>query len=403
MILPPQDWASTPDGTALLAALDTEAGTTRLVGGAVRDALLGLTVSDIDFATELTPAEMMARLEAAGLKAVPTGIAHGTVTAVSGALVAEVTTLRRDLATDGRHAEVAFSSDWEEDAARRDFTINAMNARLPSGEVIDYFGGAEDLAARRVRFIGEPLKRIAEDHLRILRFFRFHARFGSGAPEAEGLAACRARARDLMALSRERIAGELLKMLGLPDPAPTIALMVGAGIWRPVVPEIDAAGAARLERLVARECELGVAPDPVRRLAALLPPDPDVQRAVARRLRLSRAQQKRLTAAATPRTHEEGTMEALAYSRGVGSARDVLLLAGELDRAAFQKLAEHRPPRLPVSGKDLIARGLTPGPEVSRRLRAFEALWIEAGFPGDRETLGALIAAALAEEKKEEG
>ncbi|HWL47619.1 MAG TPA: CCA tRNA nucleotidyltransferase, partial [Sphingomonadaceae bacterium] len=231
MKLPAAPWQARAGLRELLDALGVSKGHTRYVGGAVRDTLAGLAVEDIDLATRLAPAETMRRVRAAGMKAVPTGLAHGTVTAIlpDGGAV-EVTTLRRDVTTDGRRATVAFTDDWREDAARRDFTINALSADPASATLHDYFGGAEDLAAGRVRFIGDPLTRIAEDHLRILRFFRFHARFGAGIPEAAALAACVARANDLMALSRERIADELLKLLALPDPTATLRLMVDRGI-----------------------------------------------------------------------------------------------------------------------------------------------------------------------------
>ncbi|HPU16779.1 MAG TPA: CCA tRNA nucleotidyltransferase, partial [Polymorphobacter sp.] len=241
----------------------------KFVGGAVRDALLGVVVTDVDVATQLPPEAVVERLTAAGVKVVPTGIAHGTVTAVTPEIAIEITTLRRDVTTDGRRATVAFTDQWQEDAARRDFTINALYADPDSGEILDFFGGMADLAARRVRFIGAPLERIAEDHLRILRFFRFHARFGNGAPDADGMAACTARANDLMALSRERIRDEISKLLAVTDPTPTVALMVDAGILRPVLPEIVPDGTARLAALVVVEPE----PNWVRRLAALLPVD----------------------------------------------------------------------------------------------------------------------------------
>uniref|UniRef100_UPI0012E172A4 CCA tRNA nucleotidyltransferase n=1 Tax=Sandarakinorhabdus oryzae TaxID=2675220 RepID=UPI0012E172A4 len=264
--LPPQGWATTPAGAALLQALEAVAGDTRLVGGAVRDALLGLDGADIDLATRFPPDEVMKRVRAAGLKAVPTGIAHGTVTVVGEGLVAEVTTLRRDVQSFGRHAEVAFTDDWREDAARRDFTVNALYARLPDGAIDDYWGGLADLSARRVRFIGDPLQRIAEDHLRILRFFRFSARFAANI-DADGLAACTARANDLMALSRERIAMELRLLLALPDPVATLALMLEAGIFRPVLPELDPARLPVLVRTIAAEAAAGVTPAWERRLA----------------------------------------------------------------------------------------------------------------------------------------
>jgi poly(A) polymerase len=264
---------------AAAATLGAHEGLTRYVGGCVRDTLLELEVSDVDLATRLEPAEVVRRLQNAGIKAVPTGLAHGTVTAVSAGQPVEVTTLRRDVSTDGRRATVAFTEEWQEDAARRDFTINALSADPASGQLFDYFGGLPDLEARRVRFIGDPLQRIAEDHLRILRFFRFHARFSSGAAaDTDALAACTARANDLMALSRERIADELLKLLSLPAPAATVELMAEAGIFRPVLPEIDQAGVQRLARLSEREQAARITADPLRRLAALLPQDPATAR-----------------------------------------------------------------------------------------------------------------------------
>ncbi|PZP12084.1 MAG: polynucleotide adenylyltransferase, partial [Sphingomonas hengshuiensis] len=238
--LPEAPWRSRARLTALCDALGAAAGDARFVGGIVRDTLIGIAAHDIDIATRLPPTDVMARLRAAGIKAVPTGIAHGTITAVLPDGPVEVTTLRRDVTTDGRHATIAYTDDWREDAARRDFTINALYADPVSGTVFDYFGGLSDLTARHVRFIGDPLKRIAEDHLRILRFFRFLARFGD-APDADGLAACAMRANDLMALSRERIADELLKLF-VTDRAPDIAaLMIAHGIFAPVLPEVTSA------------------------------------------------------------------------------------------------------------------------------------------------------------------
>src|SRR5438270_5546667 len=264
----------------LLDALGAEEGLTRFVGGAIRDDLLGLPSSDIDLATRIPPDEVIRRLEKARIKAVPTGIDHGTVTAVSDGRPFEIMTLRRDVSTDGRRATVAFTDDWQEDAARRDFTLNALSADPMSGELFDYFNGLADLGQRHVRFIGDPLQRIAEDHLRILRFFRFHARFGSGEPDAQALDACTRRANDLMALSRERIADELMKLLGLPDPAPTVAIMVERDILKPVLPEIIADRLADLRELIGAEAAAAIPPDAVRRLAALLPPSSDVAEAV---------------------------------------------------------------------------------------------------------------------------
>ncbi|MEA3061000.1 MAG: poly(A) polymerase [Sphingomonadales bacterium] len=383
MKLPRAPWQSRKGMAALLRALGAGDGQTRYVGGCVRDTLLGLPVSDVDFATRLAPEEVMRRLKAARIKAVPTGLAHGTVTAIVEGVPFEVTTLRRDVATDGRRATVAYTEDWREDAARRDFTINALSADPARLDVFDYFGGEADLAARRVRFIGDPLTRIAEDHLRILRFFRFHARFGAGEPDPAGLQACAARANDLMALSRERIADELTKLLALPEPAATVRLMVERDILRPVLPEIDAAAAARLERLVEREKAAGTSPDPLRRLAALLPADPEVAGAVAARLRLSNKAQRRLTTAAR-RDDSPAAPEVLAYRLGRDEAADRILL-GDADPAALGGLDGWKRPRLAVGGGDLIAMGLAAGPVVARTLQAVEREWAESGFAGEAE------------------
>lgn len=364
------------DGLGRLARiLGAGDGLTRIVGGTVRDALAGQSPKDVDLATRLEPDAVVARLREADIKAVPTGIAHGTVTAVLSSGPVEITTLRRDVSTDGRRATIAFTDDWREDAARRDFTINALYADPATGGVFDYFGGVEDLSAGLVRFIGEPLRRIAEDHLRILRFFRFHARFGKGAPDAASLAACAARANDLMALSRERIADELLKILALPDPSPTIALMLDHGILAPVLPEI--ADAASLARLVAREREQGVASDPVRRLAALLPRSPEIAEDVGARLKLSNANRKRLVSAATPDHPGAQDPKALAYWIGPMHAIDALLL-GDGDARA---ILDWTPPRFPLSGGAIVSRGISAGPHVARILQAVERQWVAEGFP----------------------
>jgi len=298
MILPRADWRERKGLARLCTVLGSAAGEARFVGGAVRDTILGFDVADVDLATVHSPERVIALLKEEGIKVVPTGLAHGTVTAVlpDGSPV-EVTTLRCDVATDGRHATVEFTDNWREDAARRDFTMNALYADPATGEIFDYFGGLDDLKAGRVRFIGDPLKRIAEDHLRILRFFRFHARFGDTV-DPGGLDACTARANDLMALSRERIAMELLKLLVAVHAVDVVSLMIAHGIFTPVLPEITSA--ERLARLAAREASAGIAPDPIRRLAALLPADPDVADDVAARLKLSKADRKRLISAARP-------------------------------------------------------------------------------------------------------
>ena len=365
--LPDAAWRHDPGVRRVTRAL---AGEARFVGGAVRDTLLGVATADIDLATRLVPTQVIARLEAAGIKAVPTGIAHGTVTAVANGSIVEVTTLRRDVTTDGRHAVIAYTDDWREDAARRDFTINALYADPDDSTLYDWFGGQDDLAAGRVRFIGDPHARIAEDHLRILRFFRFHARFGD-VIDAPGLAACEARANDLMALSRERIAAELLKLLMARHVVPVVALMIDRAILRAVLPEID--DPAPLAALAAREAAAGVAPDPIRRLAALIPPDDAAS--VGARLKLSNADRKRLIGASAG-VGGEG-VRGLAFRVGNAAAIDRLLLAG----GDVSALAGWTAPRLPIGGGALVARGLARGPDVATALQAIQTQWIAEGFP----------------------
>lgn len=372
MTLPDADWRRRDGLDRLVEVL----GDARFVGGSVRDTLLGLPVSDVDLATPLGPQQVLALLKEAGIRAVPTGIDHGTVTAVLESGPVEVTTLRRDVSTDGRRATVAFTDDWREDAARRDFTMNALYADPRTGEIFDYFDGRTDLKARHVRFIGDPLQRIAEDHLRILRFFRFLARFGDVVDPA-GLEACTLRAKDLMALSRERIADELLKLLVARDAVRVVRMMVERGIWMPVIPEVTAEGADRLESLVSSEQAAGIAADPIRRLAALLPPDPQAADGVGARLKLSNARRKRLVTAVGGAAPMPAA--ALAYRSGKESAVDLLLLAGASDAAAEVEAAEV--PRFPLSGGALVTRGLSKGPVVARVLRAVENQWIEEGFP----------------------
>ncbi|WP_066716922.1 CCA tRNA nucleotidyltransferase [Sphingomonas pituitosa] len=394
LTLPETDWRHRPGLDALNRVLGAEDGLSRFVGGAVRDALLGTQVADLDIATSLPPEEVLARLRAAGIRAVPTGIEHGTITAVLESGPVEVTTLRRDVSTDGRHATVAFTDDWREDAARRDFTINALYADPMTGALFDYFGGLQDLEARAVRFIGDPLQRIAEDHLRILRFFRFLARFGD-TPDAAGLDACTARARDLMALSRERIRDELLKLLVARDAVGVVALMLARGILAPVVPEITSAEA--LGRLAAREAELGVAADPIRRLAALLPRDPALGDQIGARLKLSNAQRKRIVLALTDGGTESA--RALAYRIGREGAEDRLLLAAgdeTLLGQGWRQLAGWDIPRLPLSGGALVQRGLAKGPDVARALRAIEEQWIAEAFP-DAARVDAIADAVVAQ------
>ncbi|MEG3164246.1 CCA tRNA nucleotidyltransferase [Sphingomonas sp. PB2P19] len=386
-ILPDAPWRTRASLDHLAAVIGAGDGQARFVGGAVRDTLLGIDVADIDIATSLPPTEVLARLQDARIKAVPTGLAHGTITAIVDGAPVEVTTLRRDVTTDGRHAVIAYTDDWREDAARRDFTMNALYADPATGEVFDYFDGLADLAARRVRFIGDPLQRIAEDHLRILRFFRFHARFGD-VVDAAGLEACTTRANDLMALSRERIASEVLKLLVAANAVPVVRLMVANGIFRAVLPEIDEAGADRLTALAEREHAAGIVPDPIRRLAAIIPAA-DAE-AVGARLKLSNADRKRLIAATAGAGHEGP--RALAYRAGPVGAIDRLLLIGE----DVTPIRDWTPPPLPINGGALVARGLRKGPDVAAMLRRIETQWIAEGFP-DAHRLATIADAMVAE------
>jgi poly(A) polymerase len=378
--LPRAQWTGREDLAALVEALG--ANDVRYVGGAVRDTLLGSPAHDIDIATRLKPAETIARLDAAHIRSVPTGLAHGTVTAILEGGKVEITTLRKDVTTDGRRAEVAFTDEWMEDAARRDFTLNALYADPVSLEISDYFGGVDDLAAGRVRFIGDAHQRIREDHLRILRYFRFQARFGSPPADDQAESACAELAPTLKALSRERIGWEVKNLLGLPDPAPTVARMAELGVLGVILPEADPAG---LAPLIAEERRQHVAPDPIRRLAAMLPPDQAVAEAVASRLRLSVAKKKRLATAAD-RRGEPGDARALAYRLGRHEALDRLLLAG----AETSALEDWEIPRFPLKGGEIVARGVAAGPEVARILRAVEDRWVAERFP-DAERVEQLL------------
>jgi poly(A) polymerase len=371
--LPRVAWTRREDLAALVAALGADQ--VRWVGGAVRDTLLGNPVKDIDAATPHEPEAVIALLGKAGIRTVPTGIDHGTVTAILPGGPVEVTTLRRDVSTDGRRATVAFATDWREDAARRDFTINALYAHPDTLEIDDWFGGLEDLAARRVRFVGDPRTRIREDHLRILRYYRFQARFGGDLDHAAE-EACAELAPTLKGLSRERVAMELLNLLALPDPSATVARMAERAVLPIVLPEAGAAEVAALGELVAGERRQGAAPDALRRLAALLPADPRLADQAAARLRLSAAQRKRLVTAAA-RTADPGDPRVLAYRLGRDEAIDRLLLAGR----AVAPLAGWDIPRFPVRGGDVVARGVSAGPEVARILRAVEDRWVAEGFP----------------------
>ncbi len=387
--LPAAGWTRRPALARLIEVLGT--GNARWVGGAVRDTLLGIEAHDIDAATLLEPREVITRLDEAGIRSIPTGIDHGTVTAIVDGGNVEITTLRKDVSTDGRRATVAFATDWRDDASRRDFTINALYADPATLEVFDYFGGMADLEAGRVRFIGEAAARIREDYLRILRYFRFQARFGSQL-DAGAESACAELAPGLKGLSRERVGWELQNLLVLPDPAPTVARMRDLGVLPVVLPEAGKHEVEKLAELVAGEQAHGFAPDPMRRLAALLPAARPVTEAVAARLRLSRHQRDRLACAAARDTRDGEDPRALAYRIGIPCAIDRLLLTGG-DPAP---LAGWEPPRLPLKGGEIVARGVSAGPQVARILHAVEQRWVAESFP-DRQRVSELLDAELAD------
>jgi len=386
---PLPQWATMDAARDVLAALGGQA---RFVGGCVRDALAGLLPTDLDLATDLVPDAVVAKLEAAGLKAVPTGIAHGTVTAVARGRKFEITTLRRDVSTDGRHPTVAFTGDWREDAAPRDFTINAMSMSA-EGDVFDYFDGRADLAARRVRFVGDAGARIREDVLRALRFFRFHARFGGETMDVDALAACRELAPLLANLSAERVAGELFRLLEGPRAAATLDAMRAAGQLAHWLPEVGSTGVlARLETLVAAH---GAPPSAVRALAALLPPD--TAALVATRLKLSNADAERLAALLKPAARLDPMasvpVRRAAFYRLGGDPADHVLLAWA--RAAsdggFPPFLEAARgwvrPRFPLNGEDARAAGILPGPAMGEWLRRHEESWVDYGAVESREAL----------------
>lgn len=389
-------WLCRAETRAVLDALSSGRFEARAVGGAVRNALMDLPVRDVDIATTAPPQDVMRLAEAAGLRAVATGIDHGTVTVVANHQPFEVTTLRRDVETDGRHARVAFTTDWGEDAARRDFTINALYCDA-HGTVHDPLGGYPDLAARRVRFIGRAEDRIREDYLRILRFFRFTAEYTDGAPDAGGLAASVAMADGLAALSGERIRAELLRLFAAPRAVETVQVMADAGLLGAVLGDVPWALPV-LGRLAGIEAALDRPADPLLRLAALAAPvRGSAREGLSRRLRLSNAEAERLIRSSlpdpafTPET-DERIARAYLYRYGVDAFRDGVLLAwagSEASphaadwRARFDLPGRWPIPELPVRGADLIDKGLAEGPAIGRIVRAFEEWWIAQDFPTD--------------------
>jgi poly(A) polymerase len=368
-------WLADPRLQAAMALLADAGHQALIVGGAVRDGLLGLPVRDVDLATDAPPDRVMALAGAVGVRAVPTGFDHGTVTLVLGGRAIEVTTFRRDVETNGRHARVSFSTDVAEDAARRDFTLNALYAD-GSGHVIDPLGALPDLRAGHVRFVGTPADRIREDHLRILRFFRFTAWYGRPelGPDAEGLAASAAFSAGIETLSRERVGHEMRRLLAAADPAPTVASMAASGVLARALPGADARALAQLVHL-----EAGLAPDPVRRLAVLGGAD------AAADLRLTRAEAKRLTAL----REAGGGPGELGYRLGAEAARDALLVraaatGGELPPGWQADVERGAVARFPIRAADLQPLA---GPKLGRALAEREARWIASGFRLSREQL----------------
>ena len=400
-----QPWLTRPATRAVIAALEAAGGPgcVRFVGGCVRNSLVGQGIDDIDLATRLLPVQTMAALKAAGLKVVPTGIDHGTVTAISQRIPYEITTLRRDVSTDGRNATVAFTDDWAEDAARRDFRLNALYCDA-EGVIFDPTGaGVEDALAGRIVFVGDAATRIREDYLRILRFFRFYAWYGRAEPDAEGLAACAAEAEGMGRLSAERVSKELLKLLAAPDPRRAVRAMAESGVLaRVIAPELSADGLAVFEAMVE------VSKDPVLRLSALLTDEPAGIAAAAVALRLPNAMRDRLLAAAAgggvALEASEAEARAVLYRSGRQAFADRVARAeAELGGGAgtvgggrrLLDLAERWViPRLPVGGRQVAAAGLEAGPDTGRVLKAFEDGWIADDFPdhGHAERLKVLIA-----------
>jgi poly(A) polymerase len=397
-------WLKASEVARLLALLDCDGEEARVVGGAVRNALMGLPVAEIDVATTAVPEEVARRVTAAGMKAVPTGIAHGTITVVIDGQPFEVTTLRTDVETYGRKAKVLFGRDWSEDAQRRDFTINALSASA-DGAVYDYVRGLTDIAAHRVRFIGEPEQRIAEDYLRILRFFRFHAWYGEGVPDAEGLRACIKARAGLDQLSRERVRMELLKLLLAPRAAPALAVMTEAGILGTVLGGVPLL--ASFENVVKAEAALDAAPDATRRLGALGVFIMEDAERLSQRLRLANAEFERLMALdhwwrVTPAAGAHAA-RLLLYQLGPTSFTDRVLIAWSRSPAgaadtAWRDLAtlpqRWVAPMFPLKAADFFSRGVPRGPQMGAALRTAEQAWIDADFPGDRAAIDAIADAA---------
>lgn len=405
------EWLKSKHLQRLLAVLSDDGEEARIVGGAVRNTLLGEPVGDIDIATTCLPETTASRAADAGFKTVPTGADHGTVTVIVGGMPFEVTTLRADVATDGRWAKVAFGRDWKVDAERRDFTINALYARA-DGSIVDLVDGLADIETKTLRFIGDAETRIKEDYLRILRFFRFFAWYGSGRPDGDGLRAC-ARLKDgIRLLSVERVWSELKKLLKAPDPSRSLLWMRQAGVLTVVLPETEKWGIDAIHGLVRTERDLGWDGDALLRLASILPPDGVRVEKLAQRLKMSKAERMRLVSwamASLPR-HDmsETDFMRFLYHADVSGVRDKLRLALAAARAealhsneAMMKaggyarllglLEQWERPQFPLSGGDLAASGVGKGPEIGRMQRALEDVWVGSDFKLTRDELLAMI------------
>lgn len=404
-------WLNVPSLQQLLAALSEGGEEARVVGGAVRNTLLGEPVGDIDIASTTLPEETKARAESCGFKVVPTGIDHGTVTIVAHGMPYEVTTLRADVETHGRQATVAFGRDWCIDAERRDFTVNALYVRA-NGDVVDHVGGLADIEARILRFIGDAETRITEDYLRILRFFRFFAWYGKGRPDAAGLKASAKLKSHLQTLSAERVWSELKKLLRAPDPSRALLWMRQSGVLTQILPESEKWGIDAIHALVRSEQDLGWKPDALSRLQAIVPPDAARMAELGKRLRLSNADKSRLEAWALtelpkPELSQTGLMKLIyggsrqalidRIKQALASARaeaendnQAMMRAGQYSR--LLDIAETADiPVFPLSGADLMKLGFEKGPELGKQLKALEAAWLASGFELTKENLLATL------------
>ena len=404
-LLATAEWLTAGPLPRLMPVLNSDGEEARVVGGAVRNALLGEPIGDVDLATTAVPEEVARRAEAAGFKAVPTGIEHGTLTVVVDSVPFEVTTLRTDVETFGRKATVAFGRDWKADAERRDFTMNALFVGS-DGTLYDYVGGLADLRARRVRFIGDAATRIAEDYLRILRFFRFHAAYGDGAPDAEGMHACTAAVGGLAQLTRERVRMEIVKLLVARGAGPGLEAMRDAGVLVAVLGGVPLL--ANFAAMSEREAALELAPDAVRRLGALAVLVVEDAERLWQRLRLTNAEHRRLASLAEgwrriAPAEDEQDARALLYRLGPEHYLDRVMQAWAHapqgpDDVGWRALAvlpqRWRAPRFPLRAADFLARGLERGPALGAALRAAEEAWIAAGFPWEPSALAELADAA---------